>query len=336
MKVSALALATRQISVMYRAGVPLVSCLEFLTDSPVFAQIRQRVNAGVYLSKAMGEFPGAFPGYYLALVRVGEESGSLETVLHQLAEHLEKSLRLRRQVASALVYPAVLAVVSLGLIGVLTLYILPAMEPLFAQTGRPLPLLTQLVLSAVRLARHPAAPGWLLLAGGLLAILVYQARVQEVDSGLRQGISRALLRLSLVRATTNARLLRMLGLMLTAGMNLRKILECLIEGAEHHELRLALQRSGELLEDGLPLSEALRGTLPRSALIMLASGEEAGRLAAMAQRTADLYEEQVEYATTSLAALLEPLILVATSAFVGLISLATLLPWISLLGELGR
>lgn len=345
MKQVELTLSLRQMSAMLQAGIPIVDTLHFLGRSlnpgwrEVYAELAVQVARGSYLSAAMTEHPG-FPPYVVALVKVGEQSGSLVLVLSQLATYLERGVSFRRRMLAALTYPAVLLVVSLGLLGLLSYALLPTMVPFFQQLGVPLPGLTRWVLWVTRFLASPGALlGVILLVVTLLLVRRQLAEAEE-DSDLRRGYDRLLLELPVLGPLWHqiicARTLRMLGLTGLLGLELSRSLKLLGGVAANTAIGERIQRARHDVHDGVPLSQAFatHKLFHRGVHAMLLIGEETGRMPVMCGLMADLYDQDVELSLTRSAALAEPIILLVTSSFVGLLCVATMLPWLTLMKSL--
>ena len=340
---AALALYTRQLAVLFRSGVPIVDGLQCVARgedaklNAVYADVGRRLQAGNYLSAAMKPH---FPLYYVGLVKVGEESGSLQLVLERLADYLEARNRLERRIVSALTYPLVLALVSTALLLLLTVYIMPLMEPLFAQVGGQLPWITRLLLAFSHQfwrVESWATLGLVLLLAGFAVKQLFEA---EPGTPLRRLRDRAVLEAplfgKLARWSMIAELLRLFSLMAAAGIGIRQILRTLRESLQHTDFQDALLLMDQALQDGCTLAQAMNRSpvFPGPCVSMVQIAEESGRLAVMLDKVAGLYEDNVETLTGDIVALLEPLLLCFSSLFVGVVCLATLLPWLQLVTRL--
>lgn len=346
MKTATLAVYTRQLAVMVRSGIPILASLEGLTrgeDSRLneaFREVGRKVSNGSYLSQALASMPQIFPIYYVGIVQVGERSGSLSMLLDRLADNLDRSTRLRRRLVSALTYPLVLITTSIGLLSFLLAYILPLMEPLFAQVGGELPLLTRLCLGMAHGLRRPEVWAMLLLAATGLGMAGTQIAQAEAHSPLKRSRDRLLLRLpaigKLLRLATLGGLLRLFSLLLTAGVEIRAALGILRATVVFEDFQEALLLADEGLRDGDSLAEALGrgGAFPRGCLQMVRVAEESGRMDKMLDTAASLYEDAAENLADTLVDLMEPLLLCVASALVGIVCIAVLLPWLTLLSKL--
>lgn len=337
-----LALSLRQMSAMLTAGIPVAETLHFLGRSlnpgwrEVYQDMAVQVSRGNYLSAAMGQHSG-FPPYVVALVKVGEQSGSLVLVLAQLATYMERSVGFRRRMVSALTYPAVLLVISLGLLWLLSYSLLPTMIPFFQQLGVPLPGLTRAVLWLTRFFVSPGALLGMVLIGVTILLVRRQLAEAEEDSDLRRGYDRLMLALPLfgplLHQSICARTLRMLGLAGMLGLDVSRTLKLLVGVAGNTAIQERLLRARDDVHEGTPLSQAFANhrLFHRGVHAMLLIGEETGRLPVMCGLMADLYDQDVELSLTRITALAEPVILMLTSSFVGILCVATMLPWLTLM-----
>lgn len=337
-----LAISLRQMSAMLTAGIPIVETLAFLGRSSgpglrlIYLGISSRVAQGNYLSTCMKGLP-VFPSYMVGLVQVGEQSGSLVAVLGHLADYLERTLTFRRRMVAALSYPAVLLIVSLGLLWLLSYSLLPAMLPFFQQLGVELPALTRFVLWLTRLVASPIALLALILVVVTVLLVRRQLQEAEEDSDLRRRYDFALLKLPVVGPLLEqgicARMLRMLSLTGLLGLDLSRTLK-LLEGVAGN--RVVVEKLIKVRQDvyeGCTLSQALANQqlFNRAVQAMVRVGEETGRLPRMSELMAELYDQDIELSLTRISALAEPLILGFTSLLVGTLCVATMLPWINLM-----
>lgn len=346
MKTANLAIYTRQLAVMVRSGIPLLTALEGLTRGEdrvlnvAFGTVAHKVRTGSYLSQALGTMPQLFPLFYVGIVQVGERSGSLSLLLDRLADNLERSTRLRRRLLSALTYPLVLITTSIGLLTFLLAYILPLMEPLFEQVGGQLPLLTRACLALAHALQTPSTWAVILLVAIGAGIVGNQIAHAEPHSPLKRSRDRFLLRLpgigTLLRLATLGGMLRLFALLLTAGVEIRVALGILRSTVVFEDFQEALVLAEEALREGDSLAEALgRGdAFPRGCLQMIMVAEESGKMDKMLETAASLYEDAAEHLADTLVDLLEPLLLCVASVLVGVVCVAVLLPWLTLLSKL--
>lgn len=329
----ALALTTRQLATLV-AVIPLEEALRTLmlqAEKPAARRALEGVHAGVLegrrMSEAMGRQGASFPPLYRAMVAAGESSGALGPILERLADGLERDQQVRGKVVTALVYPAVLAVVALGVIGVLMTFVVPKVVDQFDSMNQTLPLLTRIVIGVSDLMRDWGWLGLLILVaavgGGLLA---------RRDPALRLKSDAALLRLPVVgrlaRDLHGAKMARTLSTMIAAGLPVLEGLTITARTVSNRALRAATESMAEAVREGGGLSAAMRraGVFPPILIHMTASGENSGRLEPMLDRSADYLEREFATFTAVMLSLLEPAIIVVMGGVVALIVLSILLP----------
>lgn len=328
-----LALATRQLATL--AGVvPMEEALRTIgsqAERPgtrrVLLGTHAAVVEGFRLSEAMARQGKAFPPLYRAMVTAGEGTGALPEILGRLADLLEQQQQVRGRLVATLVYPAVLAVVALGVVVALMAFVVPRVVEQFDSMGRSLPWLTRAVIAV-----SEAMTSW----GPALAVLAVAAALALARllrrPGPRRRLDAALLRLPLLgrllRDLHAARLARTLAVMLASGLPLMEGLRTTAPTIGNRVLREATEGMADAIREGASLSKAMRraGVFPPTLLYMAASGEDSGRLAPMLERAADYLEREFDTFVSAAMSLLEPAIIVAMGALVALIVLSILLP----------
>jgi general secretion pathway protein F len=328
-----LALTTRQLSTLVSVA-PIEEALRTIAlqaDRPAVRRVLEGVHAGVMegrrLSDAMALQGQAFPPLYRAMVSAGETSGALEPILERLADGLERDQTVRGKVITALVYPAVLAVVALGVIGALMTFVVPKVVDQFDSLNQTLPLLTRLVIGLSDLMRD-----WGWLAGALLLLAVLGGAVALRNPDIRLRADTALLRLPLVgrliRDLHGAKMARTLSTMIAAGLPVLEGLTITARTVSNRALRAATGTMADAVREGGGLSAAMRraDVFPPILVYMTASGESSGRLEPMLERAADYLEREFSTFTAVMLSLLEPAIIVVMGGVVALIVLSILLP----------
>jgi general secretion pathway protein F len=328
-----LALTTRQLATLVSVA-PVEEALRTIAlqaDRPAVRQVLEGVHGGVMegrrLSDAMALQGQAFPPLYRAMVSAGETSGALEPILERLADGLERDQLVRAKVITALVYPAVLAIVALGVITALMVFVVPRVVDQFDSMNQTLPLLTRLVIGVSDLMRDW---GWLaLVLIGLMAVAgVFTLR----NPAFRLRVDTAILRLPLVGRLTRdlhgARMARTLSTMIAAGLPVLEGLTITARTVSNRRLRLATDTMADAVREGGGLSAAMRraDVFPPILVHMTASGESSGRLEPMLERAADYLEREFSTFTAVMLSLLEPAIIVVMGGVVALIVLSILLP----------
>lgn len=328
-----LALTTRQLATLITVA-PIDEALRTLmlqAERPNVRRILSGVHGGVVegqrLSEAMARQGAAFPPLYRATVAAGEASGALAPILERLADGLERDEQVRGKVITALVYPTVLALVALGVVIALMVFVVPRVVDQFDSMNQTLPLLTRAVIGVSDLMRNW---GWLfllLLVGGGAGFV---AGLRKPE--FRLAVDRRILRLPVVGRLTRdlhgARMARTLSTMITAGLPVLEGLTITARTVSNRALRAATEMMADAVREGGGLSAAMRraDVFPPILVHMTASGEASGRLEPMMERAADYLEREFSTFTAVLLSFLEPAIIVVMGGVVALIVLSILLP----------
>jgi type IV pilus assembly protein PilC len=338
-----LAVFTRQFSVMIDAGLPLVQCLEILagqqenkTFESVLTTTRASVEGGSTLSAAMRQHDKVFDPLYVNLVEAGEAGGILDTILQRLANYIEKNVKLKRAVKSALVYPVAVLGVAAGVITLLLWKVVPIFATLFLGLGVDLPLPTRIV---IMLSNFVGSIFGLMI----LVVMVGLVIGLKLWHGTPQGrfiLDGVLLKLPLVgillRKIAVARFTRTLGTLISSGVPILEGLDITARTAGNAVIEKALGQVRKALEQGKNLADPLKETnvFPGMVTQMIGVGEQTGAMDAMLQKIADFYEEEVDAAVKDLLAALEPAMIVFLGVVVGGIVISMYLPLFSLIGKL--
>ena len=338
-----LAVFTRQFSVMIDAGLPLVQCIEILgiqSENKVFQkvllQVRQDVESGATLADAMRKHPKVFDDLYCNMIAAGEAGGILDTILQRLAVYIEKIVKLRRAVRSAMIYPvAVLAIAAL-VVAIILWKVIPTFAALFAGLGAELPLPTRVVIWMSNfVARY-----FLILVFLLVAILYALKRYHGTYRG-RRVIDGILLKMPILgpvlRKIAVARFCRTLGTLVSSGVPILEALEITAKTAGNAIVEDAIMATRKSIEEGKTISEPLKETevFPPMVVHMIAVGEQTGALDAMLSKIADFYEEEVDAAVENMLTLLEPIMILFLGIVIGGIVISMYLPLFSLLSKIG-
>lgn len=333
-----LMITTRQLATMVGAAAPLEEALHTIAlqaeDKAMRAallSVRVGVTEGSRLADAMAQHPHIFNALYRAFIGAGEISGNLGAVLERLAEHLEKSERLRGKVSAALIYPLVLSAVALGVIVILMTFVVPKVVAQFDSMGQQLPGLTRglIFVSDAMAAYGLVALILLALAGGGFAWLLRKPLVRRRVDGF---VLRIPVIGKLLRGLYAARLTRTLGTLIASGSPIVDGLGAAKATVSNVVIVQAIEAVTAAITEGSSLSSALRraGLFPPMVVYMSAVGESTGRLDDMLTRAAEHLESEFESFTTTAIGLLEPLIVVLMGGVVALIILAILMPILQL------
>ncbi|ACB76366.1 type II secretion system F family protein [Opitutus terrae] len=337
----ALALFTRQLATLVRAGMPLVRGLEVLARQESGPRFREIVNdlaatirAGESLSEALAQHPRVFDRLYVSMARAGEAGGVLHVVLERLAAFLEKSARLKARIAAAMTYPVIVLALAGGIVAALMVFVVPRFEQIFSGLlkGQPLPTLTRLVLGVSGIFQHHG--GWCLalVAIGVMAF----ALVRRTARG-RSAIDWAKLHCPVVGPlllkTAIARFSRTLGTLLASGVPILQALLITRDTSGNTQVSAAIALVHERVKAGENVAGPLAasGVFPAMVVGLAEVGEETGKLPEMLGRIADAYEEEVDNAVAGLTAMIEPVLIVVLAVLVGTVVLALFLPIISVI-----
>ncbi len=338
-----LAVFTRQFSVMIDAGLPLVQCIEILANQQehktfqrILLQVRQDVEAGSTLADAMRRHPKAFDSLYVNMVAAGEAGGILDTILQRLSVYIEKAVKLRSQVRSAMIYPIAVIVIAAIVVAVILLKVIPTFAALFMSLGAELPLPTRIVIAASNfLARY-----WWAFALFLVAAAYAFRRYYATHSG-RRVIDGALLKLPIIgpilRKVAVARFCRTLATLTSSGVPILESLDITARTAGNAIVEDAIYETRRSVEGGKTIVEPLRATnvFPNMVVQMIGVGEQTGALDAMLNKIADFYEDEVDAAVAGLVKLLEPLMIFILGIVIGGIVIAMYLPMFTLINKIG-
>jgi general secretion pathway protein F len=333
-----IAIATRQLSSLLGAGIPLVESLGALADQVekeqfalILREVRTKVNEGSNLGDAMGHYPKVFSDLYVNMVRAGEQAGALEHVLNRLADYTEDEVELRGKVGSALTYPFVMLLVAIGVIGFLLAYVVPKIAKVFKDMGSELPLITKIVLATSGIIK---GYWWLLLLG--MVVGVWGFRKYYRTEGGRLRVDTALLKVpifgQILLMVSVSRFASTLATLMSSGVPLLRAMKIVRAIISNVVLRGAVEMAEEAVREGQPMNKPLKasGQFPAMVTHMIAVGERTGDLGPMLERIAKTYEGQVNRRVDALTSLLEPLMILAMGGVVFVIALAVLLPMLNM------
>ena len=337
-----LAIFTRQFSVMIDAGLPLVQCLEILAtqqENKAFAkaltEVRSSVEAGSTLANGLRLYPKIYDTLYCNMVEAGEAGGILDTILQRLSGYIEKAVKLKRAVQSALIYPVAVVLIAGGVIFLLLWKVVPIFATLFAGLGVDLPLPTRIVIGLSNAIATFALP---LIIFGALALYGLK-RYYATPSG-RMMIDRIILKLpllgSLMRKIAVARFTRTLGTLITSGVPMLEAMDITARTSGNAVIEEAILTVRKAIETGRTIVDPLRetGVFPNMVVQMIGVGEQTGALDSMLGKVADFYEDEVDAAVGDLLTAMEPMIILVLGVVVGGVVISMYLPLFSLIGKL--
>ncbi|HEX6189262.1 MAG TPA: type II secretion system F family protein [Pyrinomonadaceae bacterium] len=341
-----LAIFTRQFSVMIDAGLPLVQCLDILSQQQqnkyfqqVLAQVRQDVEEGSTLAAAMNRHPKVFDQLYSNMVEAGETGGILDLILQRLSTFIEKIVKLKRDVVSALIYPVAVILLAIVAIAVIMVVVIPQFQNIFLGLlgpGEPLPLPTRIV---VGLSNFLAGWGGLCILAGIIATVVGLKLYYKTPKG-RKIIDTILLKVPILGPIflkiAIARFSRTLSTLLSSGVPILQSLDITARTAGNVVVETAIIQIRDGVEQGKSFVEPLRASelFPHMVAQMVGIGEQTGALDSMLGKIADFYEQEVDTAIANLLTLMEPALIGFLGVTIGGIVIAMYMPMFSLIGKL--
>jgi type IV pilus assembly protein PilC len=337
-----LAVFTRQFSVMIDAGLPLVQCLDILGNqeehqyfAQVILQVRTAVEGGQSLSDAMKKHPKAFDPLFSNMIAAGEAGGILDTILKRLSVYIEKAVKLKGQVKSAMIYPIAVIGIAAVVVAVILWKVIPTFASLFAGLGATLPLPTRIVIS---LSNNFVRFMPFLIVGAVG--LAWGVRTYYATWTGRRVIDRAMLGLPILgpilRRIAVARFCRTLSTLMTSGVPILDGLDITARTAGNSIVEDAVMATRKGIERGETIAAPLKatGVFPSMVVQMISVGEATGALDTMLAKIADFYEEEVDLAVSGLLTLLEPVMIALLGGVVGGIVIAMYLPIFDLISKL--
>ena len=332
----------RQFSVMIDAGLPLVQCLEILAanqENQVFQKcltgVRQSVEGGSTLSNSMRQYPKIFDDLTTNMIEAGEAGGILDTILQRLATYVEKAVKLRSAVKSALIYPVSVISIACLVVGALLKFVVPIFANMFISMGVDLPLPTKIVIGLSNFVGR----FWWLMLGSLVLMFVGIKYIRKDPKG-RYMFDKMLLNLpilgSVLRKIAVARFTRTLGTLITSGVPILEGLSITARTSGNAVLEDALMKVRKAVEEGRTIVDPLKecGVFPNMVTQMIGVGEATGAMDAMLQKIADFYEDEVDSATKDMLTLLEPLMIGFLGVAVGGIVISLYMPLFSMIAKL--
>ncbi len=331
---------SRQFATMIDAGLPLVQCLDILSNQQdnaefkkVLTDVKSSVEGGSTFADALKKHPKVFDDLYVNLIAAGEVGGILDTILNRLSGFLEKAEKLKGKVKGAMTYPLAVIVIACLVVTGLLLWVVPIFEDMFAGFGQALPAPTQIVVNLSRALQSY----WYMMIGAIVGIGVFLNRANKTKKGKRV-IDIVLLKIpvfgDLIRKTAVARFTRTLGTMLSSGVPILEGLEIVSKTSGNVIIEEAIMKARTSLSQGKTLAEPLIETkvFPGMVTQMIAVGESTGALDAMLSKIADFYEDEVDAAVEALTSLIEPLLMAFLGVVVGGLVIALYLPIFQIAG----
>ena len=329
---------TTELATLLESGLPLDKSLSVLIDlaesneqlGKLIAKVLEKVKAGSSLADALEKQTGVFSKFYLNMLRAGEAGGNLGEVLTRLSEYLERSKELKDTVTTAMIYPAILLLMSMASLLVMLTFVVPQFTEMFDSAGKELPVPTQVVVAVAEWLQKY----WWLLVGGAIFASSY-IKYQLADPVRKKVLDGFVLRLPLagtiVKDKETANISRTLGTLLGNGVSILSAMVIVRETVDNLVMADAIQEAEVQVKQGKHLYDALqdKGILPKMALQMIRMGEETGKLEEMLLRVANIYDKQLKTSITRLLALLEPVMIIGLGLMIGGIIVSILMAILS-------
>jgi type IV pilus assembly protein PilC len=321
---------SRQLSAFVRSGIPILDALELLHEDASNSTLRQTLGEmseslrrGEALSEALDRHPHVFPLGYRSMLRSAELTGNLDTVLDRLAHYLDRDIEAKGKIRSALLYPGVIAAMSIGVTTLLIVFVLPKFKVFFSSFGRELPLPTRMLLG---LSDFLSTWYWALLIGAVVVVAAAVAALR--NERVRGNVDRWLLRVPALGPTLRfamvERFARILAAMLQAGVTLPEAMDVASAGTNNRYVRRTLANARDAMMRGEGIADPLAASqlFPPAATQMLRVGERTGYLDAQLEAVATFYERELDYRIKKLTSLFEPAVLIFMGVIVGFVALA--------------
>jgi type IV pilus assembly protein PilC len=340
----AVALFTKQLASMLHAGLPLIRAIYGLareesnsTLSQILLSVANEIEGGESLSGAMSRHPKAFSRIYTSMVRSGEESGTLDTIMEHLVKYMNRTEAIKRKVKAALTYPVFVVSFAILAFVVLLVRIVPMMAAIYEKMGAQLPGPTRMVIAASRMVTSNL---WIVLALFAALILIYQ--ILRRSPGGRYFIDSIKLRIPIfgpiLRQVVTAKYLRTFGVLIVSGLPVLDALDLAGAASGNEVIEKASHDIGDMVSRGSNLSTGfgMTGVFKETVVQMVATGEETGQLSDMLTSVSDHYDDRVETSIEGLSSIIEPLLIVLIGGLIALILVAMFLPVFHLGGAIRR
>jgi len=330
-----LSLITRQLATLLGAGMPVEEVLSAVaeqTEKPktkgLILSVRGKVLEGHSLANALRDFPRAFSDLYCSTVAAGEKSGHLEIVLQRLADYTEQQYLMRQKIQNALIYPAIMILVSFGIVGFLLEYVVPKMVAVYANTGQELPGITTFLIA---LSNGIKSYGIFLLIGIFIGVYFFR-RAMKTNIRFRKKVQRFVLRIPIfgnaIKTINTARFSRTFAILSSAGVSVLEAMTIASQLITNLPIRKAVEEATNRIREGANIHLALKQTkyFPPMSIHLIASGESSGQLEPMLERAANNQDNDIKQLIETALTLFEPAIILVMGAIVLFIVLAILLP----------
>ncbi|MCS7203831.1 MAG: type II secretion system F family protein [Thermodesulfovibrio sp.] len=336
---------TRQFATLFSSGVPVVQAIDALISQikrrsfrKVLTQMRNDIEKGSSLADAMKKHPKVFSSLYINMVRAGEEGGILEKVLHRLADYLEKIIKLKRKIISAMIYPSIVIGVAVIVVAVIMIFVIPTFAKLFGEMGMDLPLPTRITIGLSNFMASSA----LYIIGGVIGFFVFIRLFRRTPQG-KKIIDTILLKIPLIGKillkSSLSKFARTLGTLLGSGVPILNAMEISAKASGNKVIEDVVMQMRNLITEGKSLTDTLKmkpTLFPPIFVQMVSVGESTGGTDEMLNKVADFYDEEVDAAVANLMNMLEPAMIVFLGVTIGYIVISLYLPIFKLGEVVGR
>lgn len=338
-----LAIVTRQMATLNKAGISVVDGLKALIDQvesremeKVLRDVREKITSGDTLAEAMGQHPRFFGNLYVNMVKAGEASGQLDTIMVRLSDYITRANRLKSKITSALIYPFVMVLVGVLVVTILMTLVVPKLTTLFTKVGSSLPAITRALIGVSEFFQ---SYWWLMIVAGF-GIWVFVKGLRKTSAG-RMRLDRILMGVpvlgDLVRKAAIARFANTTSTLLQSGISVLESLRIVKEVVSNEVLAKTIDEVHDAILEGSDIATPLQesGVFPPMVGYMIATGEQSGQLEELLTRIAESYDEEIDTATQRLTSVLEPLIIIILAAVVLFVVAAIIFPMMQM-GSLAR
>ncbi len=330
-----IAIFSRMLATMMSSGVPLMQSMQIIGEGhenasmqEMILAIKADVESGTSLSESLGKFPLHFDDLFVNLVNAGEQSGTLESLLHEIATYKEKTEALKAKIKKALVYPTSILVVAFVVTAILMIFVIPQFESLFSGFGADLPGLTKMVIHVSEVFQE----WWWLIFGSIIGSITGLLAIKKRSRKVQHFFDRLLLKIPVIGEVMYkgaiARFARTFSTMFRAGVPLVEAMVSVAGATGNIVFSEATMEMRDEVSTGTQLNIAMKNSdlFPNMVTQMVAIGEESGALDSMLEKVADFYEREVDDAVDNMTALMEPLIMVVLGGLIGTMVIAMYLP----------
>ena len=331
-----LLLFTKKLGTMMKAGLAIVPALEMLqvqnenpSFSPIIEELLLQINAGVPLSQCLERHPALFDNVYVNLIKAGEASGNLDTFLDRITFSLEKSIKIKKAIKSAMMYPIILLCVAFSVVGVMMVFVVPVFVDIFGEAGIELPAATKIVMHISDFLRSWVA---IIFFGGLIVGFQVLKKVLQSNEALMLSFDKGIFNVpvvgKLIKDSIMARMAMILTNLIAGGVNLVEALEIVKNSISNTKIQASLEKVKREIYSVRPFSTSLRDTkdFPETMCGFIEVGEETGKLNEMLNTVALYYEEEFDDSVDAFSQLLEPLMIVFLGVVIGFILVAMYTP----------